>query len=426
MAALRVALSLLVLFALDGCSSVAKGVTEAFLEQPEAEDQRACHIEGPAFPGLEAKLRKQEQARNSDGSAGTLKILMVHGIGKHIPGYSGRLTQHLMSKLGLGVREASNKTFALRDSRLGDQSLGQLTVSRYTNDRRTRELIFYELTWSEIIEKEKQIIAFDDSTEYTSRRTPINAALKGFFNSHFPDPILYLGESHDAILASVQQSFCWMTSGDWQDYPSAGEASCDVFSAARLKQFEEDDFAFVTHSLGSRVMIDVAQELGEWSAQQTDPGFIAMRELWQNRELSLYMMANQLPLLELGRKRAAVRGEIDAYCRPGGKHYQKRLFGRMAIFAFSDPNDLLSYPVPPNFVDRYMDSRLCPRITNVTLNVAEPVSLFGVSDFANPLAAHGGYDQDERVVALMAHGLGQAGTAEVVKQRCTWLQTVED
>jgi hypothetical protein len=40
------------------------------------------------------------------------------------------------------------------------------------------------------------------------------------------------------------------------------------------------------------------------------------------------------------------------------------------IIAFSDPNDLMSYPVPDQFADRYIESRLCRSVTNVTINVA--------------------------------------------------------
>ncbi len=94
------------------------------------------------------------------------------------------------------------------------------------------------------------------------------------------------------------------------------------------------------------------------------------------------------------------------------------------MVAFTDPNDLLSYPVPQAWVDAYLDSRLCPRITNIILNVAHPTSVFGLTDFANPLEAHVGYDHDERVIALISHGIGQGDEAQVIKDRCTWLETV--
>ena len=63
---------------------------------------------------------------------------------------------------------------------------------------------------------------------------------------------------------------------------------------------------------------------------------------------------------------------------------------------------------------------MCPQFTNITLNVAQPINLFGLSDVANPLSAHVDYD---RVIALMAHGLGHADQAAIIAERCTWLET---
>ena len=57
------------------------------------------------------------------------------------------------------------------------------------------------------------------------------------------------------------------------------------------------------------------------------------------------------------------------------------------IIAFSDPNDLMSHPVPDKFAERYIKSRLCPSVTNVPINVAAVNSILGLGDVANPLAA---------------------------------------
>jgi hypothetical protein len=132
-----------------------------------------------------------------------------------------------------------------------------------------------------------------------------------------------------------------------------------------------------------------------------------------------------LPLLELGRDPAAVRGRVQDYCRPDGDSYDQRLVGRTSIHAFSDPNDILSYGLPPKFADAYLDSRLCPKITNISINVAKPISLFGLGEVANPAEAHVGYDNDERVIALIAHGIGHEKQAPVSEERCTWLETTE-
>ncbi len=409
---------------LSGCASFAKGVTEAILEQ-DKEDTRACHIDGPASQGLEAFLRAQEQERRAGAGSRRLKVLMVHGIGEHQPGYSGRLTENLMRALGLNVREEGFKEIDLREPEVSGDRVGQLRISRFTNKARTRDLIFYELTWSAITEDEKSIIAFDDSTEYTFRRAALNAMFKGFINSHIPDSLIFLGKPRIRILSSVRQAFCWMTQGDWDAYLDAADEPCNLAAGQRAQQLLEDDYVFVTHSLGSRVVIDTLQYFGNLAATGSTPGVVAVGQALPQANLRIYMFANQLPLLEMGQERAPVRGQIQSYCRPQGRHYRDRILSDLPIYAFSDPNDILSYPVPPKFAADYLDSRLCPNITNITLNLAPTVSLLGLGELANPAEAHGGYDHDERVIALVARGIGSADTAEVIKQRCTWLETTK-
>lgn len=422
----KIPLAILLLFAVSGCASFAKGVTQAILEQSEEKDTRACYVEGPASSGFEALLKEQENEREAGQSTRILKVLMVHGIGRHIPGYSGRLTEILMRELKLGIRVENYKEIALREPNLWDGPLGNLRISRYMNEARSRELLFYELTWSEITEQEKKIIEFDDSTEYTFRRTALNGAMKAFVNSHIPDPLIFLGEARVPILASVRQSFCWMTQGDWSDYAPFTEGPCDLSSGSRVQQIKEDDYAFITHSLGSRIVMDTVQHFGEQALVTTIPKLAGLKEVFLTKKLPVIMLANQLPLLELGRKRATVRGQIARYCRADGDLRDQRIVAEMSIYAFSDPNDILSYPIPPKFANDYLDSRICPKVTNIAINVAKTISLFGLGEIANPAAAHSDYEQDERVIALIAHGIGQENTADIVKERCSWLETVGD
>jgi hypothetical protein len=102
------------------------------------------------------------------------------------------------------------------------------------------------------------------------------------------------------------------------------------------------------------------------------------------------------------------------------------LFNATRLIAFSDPNDLLSYPIPDRFVRDHVDSRLCPRQVNVTINVASVTDVIGLGQFANPLAAHVDYENDDRVIGLITRGIGQPETAPVVEERCTWLEVGED
>ncbi len=75
---------------LSGCAIIAQGVTEALLKKDEEEqDTRVCEVTAPAFAGVESYLRKQETEPANDGKIPprAVKILMVHGIGMHLPRY---------------------------------------------------------------------------------------------------------------------------------------------------------------------------------------------------------------------------------------------------------------------------------------------------------------------------------------------------
>ena len=77
-----------------------------------------------------------------------------------------------------------------------------------------------------------------------------------------------------------------------------------------------------------------------------------------NLILSVFMLSNQLVSLQIGLPPPNVFGRIDSYCRVDGEHYGQRAFKKLNIMAFNDPNDLLCYSIPRDFVDRYLDSRV--------------------------------------------------------------------
>jgi hypothetical protein len=134
------------------------------------------------------------------------------------------------------------------------------------------------------------------------------------------------------------------------------------------------------------------------------------------------MLANQLPFLQVGQAAPDVVGQEAKYCMPGGASYGKRLIGKTRIIAFSDPNDILSYPVPPDYAEHYIDSRICPEVSNIDINVAHVSNLFGMTEFANPLEAHSGYFGDERVVKIIANGMERDRMDPMIAQRCHWTE----
>jgi hypothetical protein len=423
---------LALIFCISGCESAAKGVTSAILEnREEVEDTRLCSAEGVPFPGIEPYLERQDSLSPIDVTEPErpqVKVLYVHGIGTHSPSHGAELVSNLAHALGLTVRSPRPKRIALKAPTMPGAELGELNLVRFTDEVRRRDLIFYELTWSPINQPAKDAVAFDNSEIYRTRRASLNHAMRLFVNDVAPDPIAFAGNKGTAILTSISQSMCWMWSSTWSDLPeeTVGQV-CDIGpkfgSRATI-----DDVAFITHSLGSRATMDALQDIARRADDvglADDPDVLRLTEPLKQREVQLFMLSNQLPLLEAGQDPKEVTGRAADYCGPDSPLADRRFVKALKMIAFSDPNDIMSYPLPVDWVDHYVDSRLCPEVTNVTINVANVRSLLGLGEVADPLTAHTGYGADERVGGLLAQGAGHGEPAEIVQERCTWFTTDE-
>lgn len=406
--------TLLALFTaqLSGCASLGEGLANAFLEKQTSVDTRLCEIWGKSFDGLSPHLSNQK---------GKMKVLMVHGVGDHLPGYSRQFLEKLARELDLPVMAAQQKNIPLTSRLDNTKNLGNLRVNRLLSKDRRNELLFYELTWSVITAKQKEVLAYDNSGEYSFRRAEVNNMLKKFSNDTGPDPIIYLGESREDILVSFAQAFCWMTKTNWDGLPDSDQPqACSFNDDTAAENINVDQYAFVSHSLGSRITIDGMQRI----ATLLDSRDVEFSQALKNKVIPIYMLSNQLPMLQLGRKLPDVNNQKAEYCQADGTKYNQRMVAKTPIFAFSDPNDLLSYPIPHGFVEKYLDSRLCLEVTNININVARIFDAFGLGKMANPLDAHIGYDTDDRVIALIAKGIGNARTSKVVQERCSWVETI--
>lgn len=416
-------LSLAISVVLSGCASFGKGVAEAVLEKTDGEDTRVCQVRGKPFAGIAPSLAKKH---------GKTKVLMVHGVGDRLAGYSTEFLEKLAKEVGVTAKSSTYKDIQLVSPVQPEKNLGNLRITQLKNADDSKELLFYELTWSEITRTQKELLSFDNSGEYSYKRAEVNDMMKKFGNDTGPDPIIYLGDSRVQILRAFSQSVCWMGKDGWEQLPMDSRVACTTTSSFS-ENTDRDAFIFISHSLGSRITIDGLQRLAsvlenpkKYSTANYDvtpPP--RMKPLLQQKKVQIFMLSNQLPMLQLGRELPEVAGQKADYCYANGAHYSSRLFNETNIIAFSDPNDLLSYAIPHHFSEKYLDSRLCINVTNVNINVAKIYDAFGMGKFANPMEAHLGYTKDDRVIAMIAKGIGNAQVAPLVKEKCEWTEITD-
>lgn len=405
---------------LTGCSSFGYGIAEAVMDHNNQQnDTRICEVTGRPFSGLEPLLK--------DG----LKVLMVHGIGDHTSGYSAEFLNKLTAEMGLNKKSPGYKTIDIFDPIDATKNLGLIRVHHYFNKDHSKTLLFYELVWSSITQEAKKVIAYDSTGEYAHRRADINDLLKKFSNETMPDSFLYLGDHRQDILTSFIQAYCWMAASNWQELADHTTSACNFHAKGFTDNLQKNHYAFVTHSLGSRITIDGLQRMAKFLGSDSEMYRGAIKkpqtaaQILKQKNTYIFMLANQLPILQLGRKKAEVTQQYADYCLANGSHYNERIYQSTQLIAFNDPNDIASYPIPYGFSQQYLDSRLCINVSNVEINIAKVTDLLGFGTFANPLTAHSGYRSDDRVVALIAKGIGTNKAADIVKARCKWVEEID-
>jgi hypothetical protein len=408
------------LAALTGCASISRGITEAIM-QHEVEDERRCWIAGRSFDGLNNLFRAS--AEPGDDLISSLKIMTVHGIGSHVPGYSRRLINSLVSEFHLTRMAENVKTVPLAHPDY-DGDLGILSVYRYMNDAQTNEVLFFELTWDSIIEEQVAIIDYDNGQEPAARRVPLNHTMKTFLNKSIPDALAYNTRYREPIQIAVAQSACWMLTGKWEDLPNGEARYCDATRPDAWSRIDNSSIAIISHSLGSRISMDAIQATLLRVAAQPELREVSL--VLKNKPVYLYMLSNQLPLLQVGQPLPEVHGQIGSICGADGRRRDERLIERLQIVAFSDPNDLFSYTVKPAYLERYVDSRLCPTITNVVVEVAPVTKFLGAEAFANPQSAHSDYDTDSRVLKMLVSGFGPNHGRSEVRERCEFIEAIPE
>ena len=245
----------------------------------------------------------------------------------------------------------------------------------------------YELTWSATTDALKTKQFASDAT-YASDRVLVNRQLKSLLiDDALADPVLYIGRYRNHMQFPIMRAI----EAILHDYQS------------------QDELAIITQSLGSYMCYDTLLKMsrGESIMGEKDYSAAVVQDLIGHTNY-VYMLANQLPLLELSEvsnplplrhvPATALKAlaEIRRQNKPKARRQQPPAPFSLHLVAFSDPNDLLSYPL-----DRTSISGNMIEYSNVVVSV-ERSAILGV--FAWPMTAHTGHDKSKVVMDFLAFG----------------------
>ena len=267
---------------------------------------------------------------------------------------------------------------------------GEVNIADYSGAD-GKKVRTYELTWSATTDALKARQFASDAT-YASSRVLVNRQLKAqLIDDALADPVLYIGRYRNHMQFPIMRAI-----------------------EAILHDYQpQDELAIVTQSLGSYMCYDTLLKMsrGERIMGEKDYSADVVQDLIGHTNY-VFMLANQLPLLELSEvsnplpirreSNTAVKAlaEIRRRHKPGARLQRQQAPLALHLVAFSDPNDLLSYPL-----DQSSISGSAIVYSNAVVSV-ERSAILGV--FAWPLTAHTGHDKSKLVMDLLAFGHKEA------------------
>jgi hypothetical protein len=338
-------------------------------------------------------------------------VILIHGMCSHGKEWVAETNTNLAHFLG------SNKKFEENNLPKPNDIEGQTQVYHLTIDVNGKELRTHSIVWSPATapakrklcydQKEKSDICPSPSSDYPYKRARLNSKFKDILlNDCISDALIYAGDLREHIQNQIKQALLLsLGNGDAQ------KSFALDFLVTEAKQKKEPLF-FISESLGSKVLFDtlrVMKNEGEAMAMVVD------RTL--GRTMQVFMWANQIPLLSLalGDTGSSVfKSEHDNIFDDPldaiGKEY-KAVINRQSflppslldeqpdalhVVAFTDPNDLLSYPLRESTQDEKKDYKF----TDVIVSNAN--TWFWLIE--NPYKAHTGYEDNLDIHRIIACG----------------------
>jgi hypothetical protein len=393
---------------------------------------QAPEFDQPSFQGMSALASGATEER-------PLQVLIIHGIGTPAPyqfeGFIQSIAQRLrLVQVPFGPSAPQNSSCYPTDPALAalfHPAPTPISITGVPDDDRA-ELYTYRfgpspdgpvtlkvnyLLWAPLTEDIKCKLAKDD--DKAPQKQAFAAFARDFIDNKLGDVVLYGGTFRDNVMRpSVQAAFCLVTGGR----PSDDGKTC------RPGPYS-DPTVIITHSLGGYMLMDaIDYELREQNCDEA-LGTSAAAKILANTDY-IYMMANQIALLDLSRLHAYQRQREGAHSQLQSEDAlpASEIANRFAkcwtatppkprplvdangveeapaekqIVAFSDPNDILSWRLRQKDLEVPRQDRRSVKLTNVYMSNGE-FSIPGL--ISDPVKAHTGYFDNPTVMNLLLCG----------------------
>ena len=339
------------------------------------------------FPGLEELFKK-----------GRAQAVFVHGMGTHYPDWSAPMRKRLAR--GLELQELAGPNCRQQKYLLGGKA--QLLTADYVNPDRSKFLRSYEVVWSPLTDDAKQRMNKADNLDgFTEKRVLANKWLKDLMNNYFVDPVIYTGSQGNPIREAMKEAVRQIITDDL-DQPCDARNQENVQPPAR-RDARDDSVVLFGHSLGSRIIYDALLALSA-PAPNNSPRTMESLRRFANKIRVIYMMANQIALLDMS-------GAVDQTKASGGSISTLMQLidqGRpLDIIAFSDPNDILTYPLQREACEQFR-TKFLVNCANVFVSVGDVV----MDAFVMPTSAHTKYMVNDDVIYAIQKGWPAAGRVQ--------------
>ena len=266
------------------------------------------------------------------------------------------------------------------------------------------------LLWTPLTESVKCRLEVEDAS--APQKQAFADFAKDFIDDKLADALLYGGAYRQRVVRpSLQGALCKVTGGTWTG------GKCDQRAADY-----RDSTVIITHSLGGYMIMDAIQDelrgLCEVNGDRVAATRTPAEKVLENTPV-IYMMANQLALLDLStlrrdpnapRRARDIAGEKltndFAKCWAAARARSAAREGRTApvsqVVAFSDPNDILSWRLEPRNLQFPRADWGKVAVTNVFMSNGE-FSAPGL--FSDPVNAHVGYFVNPTVMDMLICGM---------------------